>query len=231
MLSKFQAINIVLLASLSFEAICLEFEVDQEIFRFISQVVNLCHLVVERLLKVAIRLDVAFHGFQSFNTFDILCDEFVLSEEFAVSQPLNLVANLQKVEVEILDFAAKQILFLAQVANKRRNFCLSLLIELCSIFDTSIAGTREGTLYIFQVVVKLVHLTFLLRASLEKLRAVISCDVDHYGKWIGELNLVINEIRDRWEVKTQGILDTGPALDREIRGVTLLILNLNIRML
>ena len=78
-----------------------------------SQVVDLSHLVVERLFHEPIRLDVPFHLAQAFDTLNIAGHALLFSEEFVLGEPLDEVEHLEDVEVQEAQLTAEEIVFLS----------------------------------------------------------------------------------------------------------------------
>ena len=187
-----------------------------------SHVVDLGHLVVVGLLNEAVRHNVAFDLADTLHLLHVARNLFVLSEELVVSKPLDEVAQLEHLEVQESQVVADQELSLAHVVDDWLHLFEGCLLKNGAILP-DVAGTRDGALHVLQLRVHHVDFSSLLRAGAEELGGVGRSDVDHDSVGVRDLRILIDQVRDRGEVKTQCVPDISPALDGEIRRVSLLI--------
>ena len=94
-----------------------------------------------------------------------------------------------------------------------------------------IAGSCHGRLDIFEDSVDLVDPASLIWSLPDEFRGVLGRKIQHYGVGVRHLDLLIDHIGDRWEVKSEGVLNRGPALNGVGGRVSLLVHDILIRML
>ncbi len=171
-----------------------------------SHVVDLGDLVVERLLQVALALDVALDLAEALHALHIHGHLLVLSKELVLSQPLHKVALLQKIEVKECQVLTNQIFLGAESGNKRSHFLLSGLAK-CGSIGTDVAWSGDGALDFLELAVEHVDLGFLFGRLAKELGSVGSGQVDHDGGRISQLGVAVDQIGDRGEVQVEGVLN------------------------
>jgi len=187
-----------------------------------SHVVDLGDLVVEWLLEVPFALDVALDLAQALHALDVHGHLFVLSEELVLCQPLHEVALLQQVEVKECQVVSHEVFLGAKGGNKRCHLSLGRLAQLGTL-GTHIARSSDGTLDFLELAVEHVDLGLFLGGLAEELGGICGRQVQHDRIWVRQLALLVDQVRDGWEVKIKAVLDGGPALNTVRRRVALLV--------
>ena len=196
----------------------------------LSHVVQLGNFIVKGLFEVTVRLYVALHLAQAFHALYIARHCLLLGEELVIRKPLNEVEHLEKVEVQILQLGAKQVVFLSHELQDGLDLYQGLRCQ-STLISLSIAGASDGTLDLLQLTVDHIHLAGFLGCFAEELGDVGVCDVHHDCVRIRDVRLAINQIWHGGEVESERVLDACPALDRESWRVTLLIHHILVRVL